>query len=49
MSFRFRKSKKAGPFNFTLSKKGLTGSVGVGGFRYKFMGGGWKTKSKIRQ
>lgn len=28
MGFHFRKSKKAGPFNFTLSKKGLGWSVG---------------------
>ena len=28
MGFHFRKSKKAGPFNFTLSKKGIGWSVG---------------------
>lgn len=33
MGFRFRKSKKLGPFRFTLSKSGLGASVGVKGFR----------------
>lgn len=33
MGVRFRKSKKVGPFRFTLSKSGLGMSVGVKGFR----------------
>lgn len=33
MGFRFRKSKKIGPFRITLSKSGISTSVGVKGFR----------------
>lgn len=33
MGMRFRKSKKIGPFRFTLSKSGIGMSVGVKGFR----------------
>lgn len=33
MGFRFRKSKKIGPFRVTLSKSGISASVGVKGFR----------------
>lgn len=36
-----------GPFRFTASKRGLTGSVGGGGLRYQFLGGRRKSqKSK---
>ena len=33
MSWQFRKSKGFGPFRFTLSKRGVSGSVGAGPFR----------------
>lgn len=33
MGFRFRKSFKAGPVRFTMSKSGISSSVGVKGFR----------------
>ena len=33
MGLRFRKSKNFGPFRFTLSKTGISSSVGVKGFR----------------
>ena len=33
MGLRFRKSKKIGPFRVTLSKSGISTSVGVKGFR----------------
>ena len=33
MGIRFRKSKNIGPFRFTLSKSGISTSVGVKGFR----------------
>jgi hypothetical protein len=34
MGFRFRKSKKLGPFRFTMSNSGISSSVGGKGFRY---------------
>lgn len=34
MSFRFRKTIKAGPVNVNLSKSGVGYSVGAGGVRY---------------
>lgn len=33
MGWNFRKSKKVGPFRINLSKSGISGSVGAGGFR----------------
>ena len=33
MGFRFRKSKNIGPFRFTVSKSGISTSIGVKGFR----------------
>ncbi len=33
MGLTFRRSRSAGPFRFTLSKRGLGASVGVGPFR----------------
>lgn len=33
MGFRFRKTKKIGPFRITLSKSGISTSVGIKGFR----------------
>jgi hypothetical protein len=34
MAWRFRKSKKMGPFRATVSKKGVGTSVGFLGFRF---------------
>lgn len=33
MGFRFRRSMKVGPGRVTLSRRGLSGSVGAGGVR----------------
>lgn len=33
MGFGFRKSKKVGPFRFTLTHRGASGSVGAGPVR----------------
>ncbi len=33
MSWQYRKSKKVGPFRFTASKRGVSSSVGFGGYR----------------
>lgn len=33
MSWQYRKSKKVGPFRFTASKRGISSSVGFGGYR----------------
>ena len=40
MGFRFRKSIKMGPLRFTLSKSGVSASVGVKGFRVTKMANG---------
>jgi hypothetical protein len=34
MSWRLRRSKSFGPFRFTLTKRGITPSVGVPGLRF---------------
>lgn len=48
MGFRFRKSKKIGPFRVNLSKKGVGWSVGNKWFRYtQKAGGGSRTTSSI--
>lgn len=39
----FRRSKKVGPFNFTVSKSGISGSVGTGPFRYTMNSNGGRT------
>lgn len=43
MGFNFRKSKKFGPSKFTLSKRGLSSSIGVKGFRI-----GVNSRGKVR-
>ena len=45
MGMQFRRSKKVGPFNFTVSKTGVSGSVGVGPFRYTMNSKGGRTKT----
>lgn len=48
MGFRFRKSKKIGPFRINFSKKGVGWSVGSKWFRYtKKAGGGSRTTTSI--
>lgn len=48
MGFRFRKSKKIGPFRINLSKKGVGWSVGSKWFRYtQKAGGGSRTTTSI--
>lgn len=48
MGFRFRKSKKVGPFRINLSKKGVGWSVGNKWFRYtKKAGGGTRTTTSL--
>jgi hypothetical protein len=41
----FRRSRSAGPFRFTLSKRGLGASVGVGPFRMGRSATGRRTSS----
>ena len=43
MGFKFRKSKKFGPARFTLSKRGLSSSIGGKGFRI-----GVNSRGKVR-
>ncbi|MBK4137857.1 DUF4236 domain-containing protein [Corynebacterium macginleyi] len=45
MGMQFRRSKKVGPFNFTVSKTGVSGSVGAGPFRYTMNSKGGRTKT----
>jgi hypothetical protein len=47
MGFRlfFRRSKKLGPFRFTLTKRGAGASVGVPGARYSVHSTGRTTKT----
>lgn len=45
MPFRFRRSKKFGPFRFTMSGSGLSASVGKGPFRYTFNSNGGRTRT----
>lgn len=45
MPFRFRRSKKIGPFRFTMSGSGLSASVGSGPFRYTFNSNGGRTRT----
>lgn len=45
MPFRFRRSKKFGPFQFTMSGSGLSASVGSGPFRYTFNSNGGRTRT----
>lgn len=48
MGFRFRKSKKIGPFRLNMSKSGIGWSVGVPGLRYtKKSGGGSRVTASI--
>lgn len=48
MGFRFRKSKKVGPFRINFSKKGVGWSVGSKWFRYtQKAGGGSRTTTSI--
>lgn len=48
MGFRFRKSKKVGPFRINMSQKGIGWSVGVKGLRYtKKAGGGTRVTASI--
>lgn len=48
MGFRFRKTKKIGPFSFTLSKSGISASVGVPGLRVtKTAAGNVRTTASI--
>ena len=48
MGFRFRKSKKVGPFRINMSQKGIGWSVGVKGLRYtKKAGGGSRVTATI--
>lgn len=48
MGFRFRKSKKIGPFRINLSKKGVGWSLGNKWFRYtKKAGGGTRTTTSL--
>ena len=45
MGFGYRKSKKLGPFRFTLTHRGVSGSAGVGPFRAGRSSSGRRTKS----
>lgn len=45
MAMNFRRSKKVGPFNFTVSKSGISGSVGAGPFRYTMNSNGGRTST----
>ncbi len=45
MAWRYRKTKRVGPFRFTLTHRGLTTSVGAGGFSHKISRAGRKKSS----
>ena len=45
MGFGFRKSKKVGPFRFTLSKRGVSTSSGAGPVRVSRSSTGRRTTS----
>lgn len=45
MGFGYRKSKKLGPFRFTLTHKGVSGSVGAGPVRASRSTTGRRSKS----
>jgi hypothetical protein len=45
MGFGYRKSKKLGPFRFTLTHKGVSGSVGAGPVRASRSTSGRRSKS----
>lgn len=45
MAFGFRKSKKVGPFRFTLTNKGVSGSAGAGPVRVGRSSTGRRSKS----
>ena len=45
MGFGFRKSKKVGPFRFTLTHRGVSGSAGAGPFRASRSTTGRRSKS----
>lgn len=45
MGFSFRRSKKLGPFRFTLSHRGVSGSIGAGPLRVSRSSTGRRTKS----
>lgn len=45
MGFSFRKSKKFGPFRFTLSHRGVSASTGAGPVRVSRSSTGRRTKS----
>lgn len=45
MRFGYRKSKKVGPFRFTLTHRGVAGSVGAGPLRMGRSSSGRRTKS----
>lgn len=43
MAINFRRGKKVGPFNFTVSKSGVSASIGKGPFRYTRNSNGGRT------
>ena len=45
MGFGFRKSKKVGPFRFTLTHRGVSGSAGAGPVRVSRSSSGRRSKS----
>ena len=45
MGFGYRKSRKVGPFRFTLTHRGVSGSAGVGPPRFGHSSSGRRTKS----
>lgn len=45
MGFGFRKSKKVGPFRFSFSHRGVSGSVGAGPVRVSRSSTGRRSKS----
>jgi hypothetical protein len=45
MGFGYRKSKKVGPFRFTLTHRGVSGSAGAGPLRVGRSSSGRRTKS----
>ena len=45
MAFGYRRSKKVGPFRFTLTHRGVSGSAGAGPVRFGRSTTGRRTKS----
>lgn len=48
MTWRFRKTKRFGPFSITLTHRGVSTSVGAGGLRYQLSGPGKRRSQRVQ-